>query len=290
MLAPEAPDPTTPLAPAPGGEPAADPVLRVRGLARYYGDTLAVAGLDFDLLPGQILGLVGPNGAGKTTTLRTLCGVLPIQAGEVHIAGWDLQREELYAKRELAWVPDDPRPFESLSVLEHLEWTAALYQVPNWRPRADELLVAFDLKAKQHALGGELSRGMRQKLSLAMAWLPRPKLVLLDEPLSGLDPLGIRAAKRSLLSLAAEGTAIVLSSHQLGLVEELASRLLVLSQGRAVFQGTLAEARGRVVAGAGSIRTLEDLFLEWTADHDDVLLEPADLTSLPERDGSTPAP
>lgn len=288
MSLPDAFDP----APAPLAEPmhGAEPVLAVRGLARSYGHTLAVAGLDFELYAGEILGLVGPNGAGKTTTLRTLSGVLPIQVGEVHIAGWDLAREELFAKRELAWVPDDPRPFESLSVLEHLEWTAALYRVPAWRPRAEELLVAFDLKAKQHALGGELSRGMRQKLSLAMAWLPRPKLVLMDEPLSGLDPLGIRAAKRSLLSLAAEGTAIVLSSHQLGLVEELASRLLVLSQGKAVFQGTLAEARGRVAAGAASIRTLEDLFLEWTAVDGDAVLEPADLTPLAERDGSPPAP
>jgi len=288
MSLPDAFDP----APAPPAEPmhGAEPVLAVRGLARSYGDTLAVAGLDFELYAGEILGLVGPNGAGKTTTLRTLSGVLPIQVGEVHIAGWDLAREELFAKRELAWVPDDPRPFESLSVFEHLEWTAALYRVPAWRPRAEELLVAFDLKAKQHALGGELSRGMRQKLSLAMAWLPRPKLVLMDEPLSGLDPLGIRAAKRSLLSLAAEGTAIVLSSHQLGLVEELASRLLVLSQGKAVFQGTLAEARGRVAAGAASIRTLEDLFLEWTAVDGDAVIEPADLTPLAERDGSPPAP
>ena len=288
MSLPDAFDP----APAPPAEPmhGAEPVLAVRGLARSYGDTLAVAGLDFELYAGEILGLVGPNCAGKTTTLRTLSGVLPIQVGEVHIAGWDLAREELFAKRELAWVPDDPRPFESLSVFEHLEWTAALYRVPAWRPRAEELLVAFDLKAKQHALGGELSRGMRQKLSLAMAWLPRPKLVLMDEPLSGLDPLGIRAAKRSLLSLAAEGTAIVLSSHQLGLVEELASRLLVLSQGKAVFQGTLAEARGRVAAGAASIRTLEDLFLEWTAVDGDAVIEPADLTPLAERDGSPPAP
>ncbi|MBI1380730.1 MAG: ATP-binding cassette domain-containing protein [Planctomycetaceae bacterium] len=266
-----------------------EPVLSVRGLARSYGDTVAVAGLDFELYPGEILGLVGPNGAGKTTTLRTLSGVLPIQVGEVHIAGRDLAREELLAKRELAWVPDDPRPFESLTVFEHLEWTAALYRVPEWRPRAEELLVNFDLKAKQHALGGELSRGMRQKLSLAMAWLPRPKLVLMDEPLSGLDPLGIRAAKRSLLSLAGEGTAIVLSSHQLGLVEELASRLLVLSQGRAVFHGTLAEARGRVAEGSASIRTLEDLFLEWTAGDGEVPLGPDDHVSLLDSDGSRPA-
>ena len=129
--------------------------------------------------------------------------------------------------------------------------------------RADELLALFDLTGKREALGGELSRGMRQKLAFCCAWLPRPRLVLLDEPLSGLDPHGIRAAKDAILGLAAEGTAIVLSSHLLGLIEELCSHLLILDGGRPVFRGTLEEARALASEG-GNGGGLEELFFAAT--------------------------
>ncbi len=256
------PDPTASAPPAP--EPARGPiVLSVVGLGRTYGDTVALAGLSFELARGEILGLLGPNGAGKTTALRSIAGVLPIETGTVAVDGFDVARDELDAKRALVWVPDDPKPFETLTVREHMEWTAALYEVDGWRERTEELLRAFELTTKGDALGSELSRGMRQKLALAMAWLPRPVLALLDEPLSGLDPMGIRAAKQSLRTLAAEGTAIVLSSHQLNLVEALAARLLFLRQGQRVFEGTVDAARATLAQGAGDA-TLEDVFLAIT--------------------------
>jgi ABC-2 type transport system ATP-binding protein len=238
------------------------PVLVVEELTKRYESQLAVERLSFAVAAGEVLGLVGPNGAGKTTTLRSIAGVLPVKQGRVLVAGRDVMREEALAKASLCWVPDDPQPFETLTVFEHLEFTAALYALAEWRPRAEALLAQFELADKRTALGGELSRGMRQKLAFCCAWLPRPKLVLLDEPLSGLDPRAIRKAKDAIRELAREGAAVILSSHQLELIEQLATRLLILDRGRAVFVGTLEEARAAFPAHARG--SLEEIFLAAT--------------------------
>jgi len=238
------------------------PLLSVRSLSRRFDEVVAVDELSFEVRSGEILGLVGPNGAGKTTTLRTIAGILPIQAGEISVAGHDLDSEPFDAKSALAWVPDEPQPNENLTVMEHLEFTAGIYRVSEWRPLADRLLKRFDLEAKSEALGGELSRGMRQKLAFAQAWLTAPQVLLMDEPLSGLDPLGIRAAKEEIREMAANGAAIVLSSHLLKLIEELADRLLIIDSGRAMFTGTLAEARESDLAERGG--SLEEIFLAAT--------------------------
>jgi ABC-2 type transport system ATP-binding protein len=236
--------------------------LEVRELTKRYAETLALDGLTFGVQAGEILGLVGPNGAGKTTALRTIAGVLPIQGGSVEICGHDVARDEVAAKAALAWVPDDPQPFDTLTVEEHLEFTAALYRVRDWRGRAESLLARFELLEKRGALGGELSRGMRQKLAFCCAWLPRPRVLLLDEPLSGLDPRGIRAARTAILELASEGTAVILSSHLLELIEALATRILILDHGRRVFVGTMAEARATLAPAQGS--SLEEIFFAAT--------------------------
>ncbi len=238
------------------------PALVVEGFTRRYGDELAVDGLSFEVRRGEILGLVGPNGAGKTTTLRSIVGVLPLQEGRIEVDGCDLAADPVEAKRRLAWVPDDPQPIDSLTVDEHLEVTAELYGVEGWRERREELLERFTLVEKRRALGGELSRGMRQKLAFACAWLSAPRLVLMDEPLSGLDPLGIRAAKEAIRELAADGVAVVLSSHLLELIEQTAERILILHRGRRVFLGTLAEARASELAREGA--GLEEIFLAAT--------------------------
>lgn len=247
---------------APEPPPVGPLLLEVEGLAKAYGDTWAVHEVSFALRAGEILGLVGPNGAGKTTTLRTVAGVLPIERGGVRIAGCDLARDELGAKAHLAWVPDQPRPFEALTIWEHLEFAAALYRVRDWKDRANDLLERFHLTDRRDALGGELSRGMCQKLALSMALLHEPQVLLLDEPLSGLDPVGIRAAKRAIAERAAKGGAVVLSSHLLGVVEELSTRLAILRQGRVLFDGHLDEARER--ANAGTDSGLEAVFFAVT--------------------------
>ena len=241
--------------------------LEVQGLARSYGDFRAVEGLDFRVAPGEVLGLVGPNGAGKTTTLRCLAGILPPTAGTVRICGKDVQREAVEAKRALAYLPDEPRLFEYLTVWEHLNFTARLYQVTDWEAAGRELLETLELSGKESALPGELSRGMKQKLSIACGFLHKPALVLLDEPLTGLDPLGIRRMKEALRRRAESGAALVLSSHLLPLVEELCHRVLILAKGRQVAYGTVAEIRAQAGAPGG---TLEDLFLAITGDGSEV--------------------
>ncbi len=245
----------------PPSAPLRQPLLDVQRLRKEYDDVIAVSDLSFSVAPGEILGLVGPNGAGKTTSLRTIAGVLPVQRGSVTVAGFDITTAERRAKRALAWVPDDPQPFDAMTVHEHLEFTATLYSVKDWRRRADDLLERFELGAKRDALGGELSRGMRQKLAFCCAWLPRPRVVLLDEPLSGLDPRGIRSAKDAILELAYEGAAVVLSSHLLDLVQQLAARFLILSKGQAIFDGTLGEARA---LASTEDSNLEELFFRMT--------------------------
>ncbi len=235
--------------------------LEVEGLSRSYGDFRAVQGLDFRVAAGEVLGLVGPNGAGKTTTLRCVAGILPPTAGVVRIGGHDVQKDAVAAKRALAYLPDEPRLFEYLTVWEHLNFTARLYQVADWETEGRVLLGSFELDGKESALPGELSRGMKQKLSIACGFLHRPALVLLDEPLTGLDPLGIRRMKEALRRRAESGAALVLSSHLLPLVEELCSRVLILAHGRAVALGTVAEIRAQAGDASGS---LEDLFLAVT--------------------------
>jgi len=235
--------------------------LEVEGLSRSYGDFRAVQGLDFRVAAGEVLGLVGPNGAGKTTTLRCVAGILPPTAGVVRIGGHDVQKDAVAAKRALAYLPDEPRLFEYLTVWEHLNFTARLYQVADWETEGRVLLESFELDGKESALPGELSRGMKQKLSIACGFLHRPALVLLDEPLTGLDPLGIRRMKEALRRRAESGAALVLSSHLLPLVEELCSRVLILARGRAVALGTVTEIRAQAGDASGS---LEDLFLAVT--------------------------
>ena len=260
---PGAVDPLPGSPPPPAGvAPALDFGLVVEGLSKDYPGTRALDGLSFKLRRGRILGLVGPNGAGKTTALRSIAGVLPIKTGRVLVCGHDISTDEVAAKRCLGWVPDDPEPFDALTVWEHLEFTAALFRVKDWKKRADELLARFELTPKRDALGGELSRGMRQKLAFSCAWLPKPQLVLLDEPLSGLDPRGIRSAKEAIRELAAGGTSVLLSSHLLDLIEALADEILILDGGRSIFSGSLMEARLSLSSQVGS--SLEEIFFAAT--------------------------
>lgn len=239
-------------------------LLTVESLSKSYEGTQALSELSFEAHAGEILGLVGPNGAGKTTTLRSIAGVLPVREGRVRVCGFDVMSQEVQAKSSLGWVPDDPQPFDTLTVVEHMEFTASLYAVDDWHTRSEELLERFELSEKRDALGGELSRGMRQKLAFACTWLPRPRVVLLDEPLSGLDPRGIRSAREAITELAREGTAVLLSSHLLDLIEALAHRLLIIDRGRRVFVGTLVEARASLSVLEGS--NLEEIFFAATGD------------------------
>ena len=238
-------------------------MLCVEGLCKQYDKFEAVSNLSFDVQPGEILGLVGPNGAGKTTTLRSLAGILPPTAGQIRICGHDLKTDAVEAKRQLAFIPDEPRLFDYLTVTEHLQFIARIYRVADAAPRAERLLEELELADKGRALPGELSRGMKQKLAIACGLLHDPRVILFDEPLTGLDPVGIRRMKDSIASRAASGAAIIVSSHLLHLVEELCHRILVLQAGRKVAHGTLEEIK----AAAPQLQadaSLEDVFLHVT--------------------------
>jgi ABC-2 type transport system ATP-binding protein len=239
-------------------------MIDVRGLTKTYGDFVAVRDLSFSVQPGDVMGLVGPNGAGKTTTLRCLTGIIPATSGQVVLNGVDLGKAPVQAKRELAFFPDEPRLFDNLSVWQHLVFTARLYQVSDYEARGHELLERLEMADKSRLMPGELSRGMKQKLNLACGLLHQPKVILFDEPLTGLDPGGIRAMKNTMRQLAQEGAALILSSHLLSLLEEVCTHVLILKDGRKVADGALSEVRRRFAdQGAAS---LEDVFFRATGD------------------------
>jgi len=238
-------------------------VIEVDHYSKLYGDFRAVHDLSFAVAPGDVLGLVGPNGAGKTSTLRALAGILQPSSGSIRVNGIDLQREPVRAKRHLAFIPDEPQLFEYLTVIEHLRFMGRLYAVRDAEARIDPLLAELELDGKRNALPTELSRGMKQKLAIACGLLHDPVALMLDEPLTGLDPVGIRRMKATIADRARAGTAIILSSHLLHLVEELCTRLLVIRKGERVAYGTVAEIMEARPELAG--RSLEDLFIALTA-------------------------
>jgi ABC-2 type transport system ATP-binding protein len=237
--------------------------ILVEDYHKTYGDTVAVAGLSFAVAPGEIMGLVGPNGAGKTTTLRALAGILTPTRGRLAIAGHDLATAPVAAKAELAYVPDDPRLFDHLTVWEHLRFIAEVYGVGGWKEPAEQLLQQFELVEKRNAPTAELSRGMRQKVAICCGYLHRPRAILLDEPLTGLDPRGIRTMNDSVRQRAADGAAVIVSSHLLSLVEGLCTTLLVLHRGRQLLFSPMAELRQRL-SEDGRQETLEELFFRLT--------------------------
>lgn len=237
-------------------------MIEVDSLSRSYGDFTAVRNLTFSVAPGEVVGLVGPNGAGKTTTLRCLVGIIRPTSGSIRIAGHDLREDPLNAKAALAFVPDEPHLFPHLTVREHLRFTGRIYGVEDTDARGGLLLEELELTDRADALPDELSRGMKQKLAIACGLLHEPRALLLDEPLTGLDPGAIRRMKRTIRERAAQGAAVILSSHLLSLVEELCSRILVIQSGEMVAMGTLSDIIAERPGLAG--RGLEDVFLALT--------------------------
>jgi ABC-2 type transport system ATP-binding protein len=235
-------------------------MIEVRGLTKLYDRFVAVKDLSFMVSPGEVLGLVGPNGAGKTTTLRCLAGIIPPSQGTVQICGHDVTADPVAAKRLLAFLPDEPRLFEYLTVQQHLEFTARLYNVPDAANFGRELLSELELSEKTHELPGALSRGMKQKLVIACGLLHSPRVLIFDEPLTGLDPLGIRRMKNSIVKRARAGTAVIISSHLLHMVEEICSHVLILKAGRKLLDGAMEEVRHRF----GEAARLEDVFIRAT--------------------------
>jgi ABC-2 type transport system ATP-binding protein len=239
-------------------------MIAVHDLKKLYGDFPAVDSMSFDVLPGEILGLVGPNGAGKTTTLRCIAGIIAPSGGTISIAGHNIRSDAIEAKRALAFIPDEPHLFEYLTVEEHLRFIARLYGVTDIESRGAAILAEMELTEKKRSLPGELSRGMRQKLAIACGLLHNPSALILDEPLTGLDPAGMRRMRATIIARANAGAAVILSSHLLNLVEELCTKMLVVRQGKCVAYGTIDS----IIAAHPELEglPLEDVFLALTGD------------------------
>jgi ABC-2 type transport system ATP-binding protein len=214
--------------------------------------------------PGEIVGLVGPNGAGKTTALRCCAGILRPTSGRVVVAGHELLKHERAAKAAMAFVPELPSLYPLLSVEEQIEFIARAYGplLPDFVERRAELLLRFDLRPQRRQLCGQLSKGMRQKTAIAAAFLHRAQVVLLDEPLIGVDPVGMRQLKALLLEARAAGLAILISTHLLDTAERLCDRIVVMHRGGVRAEGTLGELRAAL--DRDHTTTLEELFMALT--------------------------
>ncbi len=236
------------------------PALRLCGLRKSFGRP-AVDGLDLTVRRGELYALLGPNGAGKTTTLRMVTGLLAPDAGDIEVLGIDLGRDPAGAKRGMAYLPDDPLLYGKLKPTEYLEFVAGLWGIraQDAEPRARRLLDWLDLTKHAHELTEGFSRGMKQKLALAGALIHEPELLILDEPLTGLDAAAARQVKDLLVSHVEQGGTVILTTHILEVAERLAQRIGIIRQGRLIAEGTLAELRERTQGGS-----LEDVFLHLT--------------------------
>jgi ABC-2 type transport system ATP-binding protein len=239
-------------------------MLHLTDISKSFGTQVVLDGACMHVKPGMRIGLVGPNGAGKTTTLRCCTGVIPPTRGSVRICQVSLADDPVAAKRQLAFFPDEPRLFDHLTVWQHLVFVARLYGVADYAARAQPLLADLELADKRDLLPGELSRGMKQKLAIACGLLHGPRVVFFDEPLTGLDPAGIRRMKATLRQLARDGAALIISSHLLSQLEEVCTHVLILKQGDKIADGSLAAVRARFAEQPDA--SLEDVFFKATGD------------------------
>lgn len=240
------------------------PAVSLRGLRKVFGSKVAVGGLDLEIAPGTLYALLGPNGAGKTTTLRMTAGLMRPDAGEVRIFGIDAVNDPVAAKRIMAWLPDEPMLYDKLTPLEYLEFVAGLWSVApaTAERRAAELIEVLGLGEVRHQRCEGFSRGMKQKVALAGALIHEPRLIMLDEPLTGLDAAIARSVKDLLMARVSAGATIILTTHILEVAERLADRIGIVAAGRLVAEGTLSELRRKVEHERQS--TLEEIFLSLT--------------------------
>ncbi len=242
---------------------ASPPALHLTAVRKTFGQAVAVEQMDLSVQPGEFYALLGPNGAGKTTTLRMIAGLLRPDAGEIGIFGVDALADPIAAKRITAWLPDEPMLYDKLTPLEYLEFVAGLWGVTPAlaQSRAVDLIDVLELKPHRHTRCEGFSRGMKQKVALAGALIHDPRLIMLDEPLTGIDAGVARQVKDLLTARVKAGATIILTTHILEVAERLADRIGIVNRGRLAAEGTLDELRE--MAGRGS-SSLEDVFLSLT--------------------------
>jgi ABC-2 type transport system ATP-binding protein len=237
-------------------------MLQVIDLVKKYGKQNAVNSITFSLQGGEVVGLLGPNGAGKSTTMKCIVGLLRKTAGEIYIGGHDHLTVE--AKKLFSYIPETPHVYDLLTVREHLQFVAQAYHVSNWQEKADHWMEVYELADKKDKLGRDLSKGMRQKVSICCALLPEPQILFFDEPMIGLDPKAIKNTKRIFKELKEAGKTILVSTHLIDSVETIADRIMIMKDGNIIGNDTLANLKATLSQTDDS--SLEDLFLELTKD------------------------
>ena len=238
-------------------------MIRVEHLRKQYGEFTAVDGVSLDVQPGQIHGFLGPNGAGKTTTIRMIAGLLKPTSGRIEVDGHDLATAPEAAKAALGFIPDRPFIYEKLTAGEFLRFHGGLYGMAPAavEARIGEMLDLFELGRWQHELVESFSHGMKQRLVMSAAFLHRPKAVLVDEPMVGLDPRGARLIKDVFRRMSERGVAILMSTHTLEVAEEMCDRISIILKGRIIAHGTVDEVRA---AAGGADDELTAVFLKLT--------------------------
>lgn len=238
-------------------------MISLQRLSKRYGSFLAVDAISLEIEPGELFGLLGPNGAGKTTTMRMLAGILRPTSGRALIAGVDVWREPIGAKRVLGYIPDRPFVYEKLTGLEFLRFVAGLYgqEGAGVERRARELLALFDLEEWGDELIESYSHGMRQKLIVASAFVHRPRVIVVDEPMVGLDPKSARTLKELFREYVRRGNTVLMSTHTLEVAERLCDRMAIIQHGRVRACGSVSE----LMAGHGG-GSLEEIYLALTGE------------------------
>ncbi len=241
-------------------------MIKLTNLTKRYGGFTAVNAIDLEVPRGELFGFLGPNGAGKTTTLRMIAGILRPTSGTVQVGGVDITADPIAAKAKLGFIPDRPFIYEKLTGAEFLRFVAGLYEQdgPQVEHRARELMALFDLEEWQHELVESYSHGMRQKLIISSAFVHRPEVIVVDEPMVGLDPKAARILKDLFREYTRRGHTIMMSTHTLEVAEAMCDRIAIIQGGVIRACGTMTELRANAEAGATG---LEEIFLKLTGEN-----------------------
>jgi ABC-2 type transport system ATP-binding protein len=240
--------------------------MKINDLTKIFGGVTALNELSLEVNAGEIYAFLGPNGAGKTTTLRCAVGLLKPDSGSVEIGGEEVALDKIEFRKKIAYIPDRPYLYEKLTAWEYLTFIAEVRELKNWEDEARRYFKFFQIEEAAHRLIEGFSHGMKQKLVIASSLLHKPELLLVDEPMVGLDPKSSRDVKNLFKKLAGDGCALFLSTHSLDMAEELATRIGIINKGRLLAQGTMDELREHAKSpGSG----LEDVFLDITEEMPD---------------------